>query len=104
MSKIKDKLLKMWHNINKEQALKVVASVVKWLTKGKIEKNTVNGVVAIVAGLSNSFGPTAIRPEVEAANEAIRVMQEQVQGTTFLTVTKDTIISGTDTTYVVNLK
>jgi len=104
MSKIKDKLLKMWRNINKEQTLSVIASIVKWITKGKIEKNTVLAIGGIIVALSNSFGPTAIRPEVEAANEAIRVMQEQVQNTRLLAVTQDTIISGTDTTYVIKLK
>lgn len=91
MSKIKDKLLKMWRNINKEQALKVVASVVKWVTKGKIEKNTVLAIGGIILALSTSIGPTAIRPEVEAVNKGLQDMQK------VLSVHYDTIIIDNDT-------
>lgn len=92
--KVMAKVKKAWYKMNKEKALSMLASILKWLTKGKVEKNTVLAIGGIIIALSSSIGPTALRPEVEAVNKGLEEMRQQlnVSVDTVYTIDGDTIL------------
>jgi hypothetical protein len=102
VKKVVDKAKKAWYKVDKQKLAKLGMQLLTYFTKAKGSTAKTFGLISILGILATNFGPKGVRSELDVANETIRQLQEQVEGTTFLHITQDTVINGADTTIVTN--
>ena len=79
MDKVKQVVSNKSNKFDWTTFIKWLAKIIPWLTKGRVTKDSVIGIGALVIALGTNVGPTSVRNDVEAVNQGLEQMKPEIE-------------------------